>query len=361
MVHPRTAAPERTIIEQPGTDPTRHATLGPSQALDRAVELAARGPAHGPNPRVGCVITDASGLVLGEGWHQGAGTPHAEPAALSDAETRGNDVSGATAYVTLEPCSHTGRTGPCTDALTNAGISTVRYAVEDPNPEAAGGGQVLRDRGIDAVFAPHAGAAELNARWLASIGIGRPYVIAKWAATLDGRTAAVDGTSVWITGDEAREHAHSVRAEVDAIVVGTGTVLTDNPSLSARVDGSEVGHQPLRVVMGLRDTSGRKVWRDDNAVAMGTHDPAEVLAELHDREARVALIEGGAAITTAFLSAGLVDEIHAYIAPAILGAGTSAVGDLGISTMHGALRGQDVSTRQLGADTLVIAHVAKGI
>lgn len=309
---------------------------------------------------MGCVITDNDGVVLGEGWHQGAGTPHAEVAALADARARHHAVAGATAYVTLEPCSHTGRTGPCTEALMAAGIGAVRYAVEDPSPTAGGGGQVLRSGGVDAQVVAHAGAQQLNARWLTAMRRGRPYVIAKWAATLDGRTAAVDGTSFWITGEPAREHAHQVRAEVDAIVVGTATVVTDNPSLSARIDAEEAGHQPLRVVMGMRDTTGKRVWRDANAVATPTHDPAVVLRELHAREARVVLVEGGATVTTAFLTAGLVDEVHVYIAPAILGAGTVAVGDLGISTMSAALRGQEVSSRQLGADTLVIAHIVKG-
>lgn len=331
-----------------------------ASAADRAVQLAKNGPAHGPNPRVGCVLTDTAGRIIGEGWHRGAGTPHAEVAALSDASARGHDPRGATAYVTLEPCSHTGRTGPCTQALMDAGVTRVRYAVEDPNPEAAGGAEVLRNHGIDAAFAPADAAAELTARWLTAVRRGRPYVIAKWAATLDGRTAAVDGTSFWITGDEAREHAHGVRGEVDAIVVGTGTVMTDDPSLSARAQGEESGHQPLRVVMGNRGTAGKRVWRDGNALEARTHDPLAVLAQLQQLEARVVLIEGGSTVTTAFLAAGLVDEIHAYIAPAILGAGTTAVGDLGIATMNAALRGQEVSSCQLGADILVIAHVAKG-
>ena len=338
--------------------------------MARAVALAERGVTYGPNPRVGCVITDHLGVVLGEGWHRGAGTVHAEVAALADARGHGRDVGGAVAFVTLEPCSHTGRTGPCTQALIEAGITAVRYAVEDPNPNAAGGGKVLRDAGVDAVFVPHEGAAELNVRWLVAMRIGRPYVIAKWAATLDGRTAAVDGTSFWITGEESRAHAHVVRGQVDAIVVGTGTVAIDDPSLSARAGsesagsesarGDETGHQPLRVVMGLRDTGGKRVWRDGNAIAARTHDPAAVLADLHRRQVRVVLVEGGSTVTTAFLAAGLVDEIHAYIAPAILGAGTSAVGDLGITAMSGALRGTDASSLRLGADTLVIAHVAEG-
>ncbi|WP_062520478.1 bifunctional diaminohydroxyphosphoribosylaminopyrimidine deaminase/5-amino-6-(5-phosphoribosylamino)uracil reductase RibD [Demequina silvatica] len=329
--------------------------------MDRAVELALRGPAHGPNPRVGCVIVAQDGRVLGEGWHHGAGTPHAEPTALDDARARGHaDVAGATAYVTLEPCSHTGRTGPCTDALTRAGIARVRYAVEDPNPVASRGGEVLRSRGIDAVHVPHHGAWEVNRRWLGAVAHGRPWVIAKWAQTLDGRTAAADGTSFWITGEEARAHAHTVRAEVGAILVGTGTVTADDPALSARPAGVADPHQPLRAVMGLSDTFGAKVWRDQNAIAIRSRDPHAALAALEAREVRTVVVEGGGTITTAFLRAGLVDEVHAYIAPALLGAGTSAVGDLGIATMGGALRGQDVTATALGVDTLVTAFFQRG-
>ncbi|WP_062295625.1 bifunctional diaminohydroxyphosphoribosylaminopyrimidine deaminase/5-amino-6-(5-phosphoribosylamino)uracil reductase RibD [Demequina maris] len=328
--------------------------------LDRAVELALRGPAYGPNPRVGCVIVGADGTVLGEGWHRGAGTPHAEPAALDDARARGLDVTGATAYVTLEPCAHTGRTGPCTDALTRAGIGAVRYAVEDPNPVASGGGEVLRSRGIDARHAPLRAAWEVNRRWIGAVAHGRPWVIAKWAQTLDGRTAAADGTSFWVTGEEARAHAHTVRAEVDAILVGTGTVKADDPALSARPAHVESPHQPLRAVLGMSDTFGAKVWRDENAIAIRSHDPHEALAALEAREVRTVVVEGGGTVTTAFLRAGLVDEVHAYIAPAILGSGTNAVGDLGIGTMGGALRGQDVTATALGVDTLVTAFFQRG-
>lgn len=333
--------------------------LEDGEAMERAVSLAARGPAWGVNPRVGCVIVAADGHLLAEGWHRGAGTAHAEADALSVARDGGVDVAGATAYVTLEPCTHTGRTGPCADALTDAGVGRVVYAVEDPNPVAAGGGEVLRSRGIEATYAPYGAAHALNERWLRAVALGRPYVIAKWAATLDGRTAALDGTSFWITGEEARDHAHGVRAEVGAIVVGTGTVLADDPSLSARPIGVDDAHQPLRVVMGMADTEGRRVWRDDNAIHVRTHDPAAVLVDLWRRDVRVVLVEGGATVTTAFLRAGLVDEVHAYVAPAILGAGPSAVGDLGIATMAEALRGEDVTTVRLGADTLVAAKITK--
>ncbi|WP_296665883.1 bifunctional diaminohydroxyphosphoribosylaminopyrimidine deaminase/5-amino-6-(5-phosphoribosylamino)uracil reductase RibD [Demequina sp.] len=328
--------------------------------MTRAVELALRGPAHGPNPRVGCVIVGEDGTMLGEGWHRGAGTPHAEVAAIADCARRGHEVAGATAYVTLEPCAHTGRTGPCTDALTQARIGRVRYAVEDPHAEAAGGGGVLRGRGIEAIHVAFEPARAVNRRWLGAVEHGRPWVIAKWAQTLDGRTAAVDGTSFWVTGEEARAHAHGVRADVDAILVGTGTVRADDPELSARPPGAADPHQPLRAVMGLSDTSGARVWRDVHALALRTHDPREALSELEAREVRTVVVEGGAAITTAFLRAGLVDEVHAYIAPALLGAGTSAVGDLGIGTMGGALRGQDVTATALGVDTLVTAFFQRG-
>lgn len=298
--------------------------------------------------------------MLGEGWHRGAGTPHAEPAAIADAAARGHEVAGATAYVTLEPCSHTGRTGPCTDALTRAGVAAVRYAVEDPNPEAQGGGTVLLARGIDARHVPHAGAAAVNRRWLGAVEHGRPWVIAKWAQTLDGRTAAADGTSFWITGEEARAHAHGVRAQVDAILVGTGTVRIDDPELSARPPGVEDPHQPLRVVMGASDTPGAQVWRDAHAIRVESHDPHVALARLASHEVRTVVVEGGSTVTTAFLRAGLVDELHVYIAPALLGSGTTAVGDLGIGTMAGALRAQDVTATALGVDTLVTAFFQRG-
>ncbi|MDN4473324.1 bifunctional diaminohydroxyphosphoribosylaminopyrimidine deaminase/5-amino-6-(5-phosphoribosylamino)uracil reductase RibD [Demequina zhanjiangensis] len=329
-------------------------------AMARAVMLAQRGPVWGPNPRVGCVIVAADGRVLAEGWHQGAGTPHAEADALSKADDAGVDVAGATAYVTLEPCTHTGRTGPCADALTVAGVGRVVFAVEDPNPQAAGGGEVLRSRGIDAEFVPDAAAREVNRRWLRAMELGRPYVIAKWAQTLDGRTAASDGSSFWITGEEARAHAHHVRAEVDAILVGTGTVGTDDPSLSARPPGTDEPHQPLRVVMGTSATDGAKVWRDGNSLSARTHDPAEVLSELWRRDVRTVIVEGGSVVTTAFFQAGLVDEVNAYIAPALLGSGPTVVGDLGIGTMTDVLRGTDVTSTRLGADTLVTAVFTKG-
>ncbi len=334
--------------------------LNDAQAMDLAVSLAMLGPAYGPNPRVGAVITRPDGQLIGEGFHRGAGTAHAEVAAIEAARGRGEDLAGATAYVTLEPCDHTGRTGPCTDALTNAGVARVVYAVADPNPRAKGGANTLRERGIDAILAPHEAAEHVNARWLSSMRLGRPYVIAKWAQTLDGKIAAADASSFWITGPEARDHAHCTRAEVDVLLVGTATVISDNPELSARPTQVQSPHQPLRAVMGLTATPGAKVWRDDNAIALATRSPQEALALLAAREVRTVLVEGGGQILTAFLRAGVVDEVNVYIAPALLGSGTTAINDLGITTMAEALRGRDVTVTALGVDCLVTAKVTKG-
>ena len=346
-----------------------------SAAMLRAFGLAAQGPGHGPNPRVGCVllapgrdledVTDErtwrAGMpgVLGEGWHRGAGTAHAEVAALADAAARGADVRGATAVVTLEPCNHTGRTGPCAQALVDAGVARVVVSVRDPNPIAAGGAERLRAAGVDVAedVLVAAGRRVLGA-WLPAIERGRPFVTLKIATTLDGRIAASDGTSRWITSDVARRHAHDLRAEVDAIVVGTGTVLTDDPSLTARTaDGGLAGHQPVRVVVGHRDVpvDARVRGRGGELVHVRTHDPLVVLTALAAREVRHVLVEGGPTLAAAFLRAGLVDELHAYVAPVLLGAGPSAVGDLGITTIAAAVRMLPREVLHLGPDVLIIA------
>lgn len=331
-----------------------------SEAMARAIELARRGPAHGPNPRVGCVLLGPDGSTLGEGFHAGAGTPHAEVAAITDARAKGADVAGATAVVTLEPCKHTGRTGPCVDALTDAGVARVVFAVADPGAEAGGGAAVLRERGIDAAQMETPEATELNRYFLHAQSVGRPFVIAKFAASLDGRIAAADGTSRWIAGEEARAHAHALRSEVDAILVGTTTVAVDDPELSARPGGEVTGHQPLRVAMGLRDTAGARIWRDGNAMWATTRDPAEALAALHARQVRSVIVEGGATIHAAFFRAGVVDEVHAYVAPMLLGDGPPAVGSMGIGTIAQALRLTDVRASSWGADTLIIGRPARG-
>jgi diaminohydroxyphosphoribosylaminopyrimidine deaminase/5-amino-6-(5-phosphoribosylamino)uracil reductase len=232
----------------------------------------------------------------------------------------------------------------------------VVYAVADPGTISGGGADVLKKRGVEVVLESSHEAEELIDHFLHAHSKQRPFVILKFATTLDGRTAAVDGTSLWITDEESRDHAHRERARADAIVVGTGTIMADDPMLSARPGGKEAGHQPLRVAVGLRDTAGKNIWRDDNALQVWTHDPRIVLKELHDREIRTAIVEGGATLNSAFIRAGLVDEVHAYVAPALLGAGRGVVSGLGIHTITDALRLTNVMTKQLGNDTLVIGR-----
>ncbi|MFT4263680.1 MAG: bifunctional diaminohydroxyphosphoribosylaminopyrimidine deaminase/5-amino-6-(5-phosphoribosylamino)uracil reductase RibD [Nocardioides sp.] len=314
-------------------------TAAEQAALRRAVELARAVPGRLlPNPRVGCVLLAPGGDTVAEGVHRGPGTPHAEADALMRA---GERARGATAVVTLEPCHHTGRTGPCTRALADAGITRVVYAVEDPNPVAAGGAAALRAAGIETVLVEAAEAAEalaLNERWLAAVRRQRPYLTWKLATTLDGRSAAADGTSRWISSAEARADVHRLRAEADAILAGTGTVLADDPALTARAAGVVV--QPLRVVLGERDLppSAHVLDAEAETVHLRTRDLHVALKELWQREIRHVLLEGGPTLAAAFLRAGLVDEVIAYVAPTLLGAGSSAVGDLGIATIADAHR-----------------------
>jgi diaminohydroxyphosphoribosylaminopyrimidine deaminase/5-amino-6-(5-phosphoribosylamino)uracil reductase len=310
----------------------------------------------GPNPRVGCVLLDPDGATLAEGRHEGAGTPHAEADALARA---GDRARGATAVVTLEPCNHTGRTGPCAQALVDAGIARVVFAQADPNPVAAGGAESLRAAGVDVeggLLADEARA--VNRAWSFAVAAARPFVTWKLATTLDGRSAAADGTSRWVSSRPARRDTHRLRAECDAIMVGTGTVLVDDPQLTVRDDDDENlprERQLLRVVMGTRALPATRRVLDDAAetVVLATRDPHEALAALYARDVRHLFLEGGPTLAAAFLGAGLVDEVVAYVAPMLLGAGLHAVGDLGIGTMADALHLDvvDVATLGSGAET----------
>lgn len=332
-----------------------------AEAMLRAIQLAYRGPEFGPNPRVGCVIlspeTDGPRHVLGEGYHRGAGTAHAEVDALRDARERGADLAGATAIVTLEPCSHTGRTGPCTEALAAAGIREVVYAVDDPNPQAAGGASYLRGRGISVRSGVgYDSAFEIVRIWATSVRLGRPYVTLKLATTLDGKIAAEDGSSQWITSAASRAHAHLTRARVDAILVGTGTALADDPTLTARdAAGRDLPHQPLRVALGMRDVPASANMRGttEEFLHVTTRSPHEALDALSEREIRHVLVEGGASVAAAFLKAGLVDELHTYIAPVLLGSGQNAVGDLGLKTLAESNRWQTTEVLRLEQDTFI--------
>lgn len=345
-------------------------------AMRRALALSALGlGATSPNPVVGCVVLDASGEVAGEGWHQRAGGPHAEVNALRAA---GGRARGGTALVTLEPCNHTGRTGPCAQALIEAGVARVVYAVSDPNPAATGGAETLRAAGISVEQGLcEAEAAEGNAAWLTSVRLGRPHVTWKYAATLDGRIAAADGTSRWITSAEARADVHRLRAECDAVVVGSGTQRADDPHLAVRGVAGAV--QPLRVVVdtsGTAVTPGARVL-DDAAPTLiavaddvtpavtaetvrlrradGGLDVPALLDALHSRGVRSVLLEGGPTLAGAFVAAGAVDRVVGYLAPALLGAGPAALSGGGITTITQALRLDVSEIRRLGPDLRITA------
>ncbi|WP_072808581.1 bifunctional diaminohydroxyphosphoribosylaminopyrimidine deaminase/5-amino-6-(5-phosphoribosylamino)uracil reductase RibD [Rhodococcus zopfii] len=325
-----------------------------AEALQRAVDASedVRGRTS-PNPPVGAVVLDAAGRIAGVGATQPPGGPHAEVMALRAA---GERARGGTAVVTLEPCNHTGRTGPCTRALIDAGIATVYYAVPDPNASAAGGAATLRAAGIvvhEGLGADVVAAGPLRA-WLHRTRTGRPHVTWKYAATLDGRIAATDGTSRWISGPESRAIVHADRARLDAIVVGTGTVLADDPWLTARLpDGSLAPHQPLRVVVGTRDLPTRARVLDDAAptLVLRTHDVDEVLDALTAHPD--VLLEGGPRLAGAFLAARRIDRIQAYIAPVLLGDGLSAVRDAGVHTIAEAIRFRRERVETVGADVLI--------
>ena len=315
-------------------------TAAEQAAMRRALALAATpGVPLGPNPRVGCVLLTADGETVAEGYHRGAGTPHAEADALARA---GAAARGTTAVVTLEPCNHTGRTGPCARALVEAGVRRVVFAQPDPNPTAAGGAETLRAAGVDV----EQGLLEQDARavnrvWTFAVEHGRPFVTWKFATTLDGRSAAVDGTSRWVSSAAARRDTHRLRARCDAMLVGSNTVAVDDPLLTVRDEHDRpLARQPLRVVMGERDLdAGRRIFNGDaETLHLRTRDPRAALAALHERDRRHVFLEGGPTLAAAFLRAGLVDEIVVYVAPMLLGAGRSAVADLGITTISAAFR-----------------------
>ncbi|MCB5180603.1 bifunctional diaminohydroxyphosphoribosylaminopyrimidine deaminase/5-amino-6-(5-phosphoribosylamino)uracil reductase RibD [Streptomyces sp. SMC 277] len=346
--------------------------------MRRAVDLAARGlGSTSPNPVVGCVVTDTAGNVVGEGWHERAGGPHAEVHALRAA---GEAARGGTAYVTLEPCNHTGRTGPCAQALVEAGVSRVVYAVPDPNPQASGGAATLRAAGVAVTGGLLEAEAEAgNIAWLTSVRLGRPHVTWKYAATLDGRSAAADGSSRWITSAASRADVHRLRAESDAVLVGAGTLRTDDPHLAVRgIDGAT---QPLRVALDPRasvlptarilddaaptllvvaeDADTRHLPAGTQLLRLplrdgriGVHD---LLGRLYARGVRSVLLEGGPTLAGAFLEGGAVDRVVGYLAPALLGAGPAALADAGVTNIAQALRLDLTEAVRLGPDLRITA------
>ena len=353
--------------------------------MELALDLArhARGRTS-PNPTVGAVIVK-DGRVVGTGFHPRAGEPHAEIFALQEA---GEQARGATLYVTLEPCSHHGRTPPCVEAIIAAGIREVHIAMIDPNPRVSGRGKAaLEAEGIRVVVGEHEEEArELNETFAHWITTGRPFVIAKFAMSLDGKIATKTGASRWITGEEARHHVHELRDQVDAILVGVNTVLADNPQLTTRLPKEDV-HHPLRIILDSRgrapldarvfspDLPGQTVVATTEAMPSSTRSALEargvkvwilpqqggrvnleaLLDALGGQEVTSLLVEGGSTVLGSFFAAGLVNKVIAYVAPLIIG-GTAAptpVGGPGVSHLTDAIRLTRVRVERVGQDIVI--------
>lgn len=361
------------------------ATLAPiddATAMRRALELAAKGEGRvEPNPMVGCVLVK-DGQIVGEGYHEQFGGPHAEVNALRAA---GEAAHGATAYVTLEPCCHAGKTPPCTEALLAAGVSRLICANRDPFPKVDGGGiQALEAAGIPCeVGLLEEEARRLMAPYLKLVTTGRPWVIAKWAMTLDGKIATRTGGSQWISGEASRARVHELRGRVDAVIAGAGTLIADDPLLNARPAGPRT---PLRIVLaGDRSLPlDRRLWNspDDGPVlvaigqgyptdeatkleALGVEvmaaSPAELLEELGKRRMTNVLVEGGGKLLGRLFDEQLVDEAWAFIAPKIVGGvAASPVAGLGIELMAQAFELSEATYQSIGGDMLVRGRVAVG-
>lgn len=353
--------------------------------MRRALELSKKGSCRVcPNPMVGAVIVK-DGRIIGEGWHQGPGLPHAEIEALRSCRT---DPAGATMYVTLEPCNHYGRTPPCSEAIIKAGIREVKYAISDPNPVAGGGGERLRKAGIKT----HSGlgreeALELNRKFLHFCLTGRPWVIMKAAMSLDGKIATAGGESQWITGERSRKTAHRLRAEVNAVLVGSGTLLADDPRLTNRM-AKPITRQPVKVLLdsalkitprhrliadspenliifcatGAPETKeeelrrmGARVIRQKNVERINLDEALSTLGELGVQSV---LVEGGRSVFTSFWESGLVNEYYLFYAPFFIGgkASPGVLGGDGLDSLAKAERLIVKSVKRIGPDILVHAY-----
>lgn len=296
-----------------------------SKFMKRALVLAEFGPIS-DNPRVGAVVV-RNGEIVGEGFHRGAGTPHAEVEAI---ESAGDRARGGTIYVTLEPCSHYGRTGPCTEAILDAGLATVIYAQSDPTEQARGGGEVLADAGVHVIGGYHLEESErLNRAWNHWRVTGKPFVTWKFAQSLDARVAERSGVRTRISGQNSQEATHILRSQVDAIVVGTRTANIDNPMLTARNNkGALHPRQPIRVVVGMSELRADSLLMNSpggEVIHMRTHDPKLVVDQLAARGVRHILVEGGPKLAGAFLEAGVINQIITVLAPVTFSAGPPAL------------------------------------
>jgi diaminohydroxyphosphoribosylaminopyrimidine deaminase / 5-amino-6-(5-phosphoribosylamino)uracil reductase len=349
------------------------------RGMRHALALAEKGRGFvEPNPMVGAVVLDPAGQLVGEGWHQKFGGPHAEVFALAEA---GERARGGTLVVTLEPCCHHGKTPPCTDAVLKAGIARVVVAMADPFPKVAGGGlAILRAAGLEVhVGLCEADAVALSAPYLKLLRTGRPWVHAKWAMTLDGKLATRASDSMWISGEESRRRVHELRGRVDAIIVGRRTVAADDPLLTARPPGARVaarvvvsasGQLPERcrlratardapVIVFTAHPHKLTGWAADGAEVVALSDTAmsldAVLANLGHRRFTNVLIEGGAGLLGSVLDASAADEFHVFVAPRIAGGvgAPSPVGGTGVARMADALALDRVTFEPSGADVYV--------
>ncbi len=349
--------------------------------MNRALELAERGRGYvEPNPLVGAVVV-RDGLIVGEGWHERFGLAHAEINALNRAEEY---ARGGTLYVTLEPCCHHGKTPPCTDAVIRAGIRRVVASMQDPFPAVAGQGlSILQEAGVEAEVGPGGPAAHrLNAPYLTLLRSGRPWIHGKWAMTLDGKLASFTGSSQWITSEAARAKVHELRGRMDAIIIGRGTLIADDPLLTTRPPGPRVatriiltsGQQalpedcrllhtidqsPVLVLAPQPNVGKLSAWSERGCEIVGLAPSvdgnlniAEVLGELGKRRMTNVLVEGGAGVLGAFLDARLIDEVHAFIAPKLIGGQQAPfpIGGDGIEKMSDALRLKDMNIETIGGD-----------
>ena len=321
-------------------------------AMQRAIVLSQKGLGKtSPNPIVGAVIINSDGQIIAEGFHDRMSSPdHAEVVALKAA---GAQAKGATIVVTLEPCNHTGATGPCSKAIADAGISKVVYAVGDPNKKATGGAQALRDQGLQVEGGVlESDAAYANRAWLTKIEKNRPFSTWKVATTLDGKIAATDGTSQWISNEKSRNDVQILRRQADAILVGTNTVITDDPHLIPRGDFPGFTANPLRVVCGEQELpTSSKIF--DNAgptLQVKSKDLVILVAELNKTGINQVLVEAGPTLATAMLNQGLMDELVIYQAPSLLGQGKSFVADFGATTINELLALDHIASEVLDGD-----------
>lgn len=319
--------------------------MNATAAMKRAIHLSQLGLGKTKgNPIVGAVIFNESGIIS-EGFHQSG--PHAEVVAIENAKV---DLSGASIAVTLEPCNHHGKTPPCTDALIQSGIKNIYFAVTDPNKTAAGGADKLRSAGLNVESSLlETEAAFANRAWLNAIKQSRPYFTWKVAITIDGRIAAKDGSSKWITNPDSREFVAKLRSESDAICVGTGTVIADDPNLVP--EGFD--NRPLRIVVGSREIPANAKVKNDRAEFFHhqSRDLMALAATLHKREIRSVLVEAGPALGSALINVGLIDELAVFTAPKLLGEGPSFLGSIGVDSIDKALQLTLIESKTFGADT----------